>query len=78
MAIGASFCQVDRIRPVVKLSPWRTSGSQKWNGASPSFMQMAMVMVVHEIELVKFIIDHSPVNQALFKAENKRRAEAAA
>ena len=40
-ANGASFCHVDRIKPVVKSSPWRTSGSQAWRGASPTFRARA-------------------------------------
>lgn len=45
---GASFCQVERIRPVVKLRPWRTSGSQAWKGASPIFRARARVARVTE------------------------------
>lgn len=78
IAMGASFCHVDRINPVVKLSPCRTSGNQKWKGASPSFIQIAMVIVAHERGLVKSKIDHSPVSQALFKLEKRRSADAAA
>lgn len=40
---GASFCHVDRMRPVVKSSPWRTSGSQAWTGARPTFKARAIV-----------------------------------
>jgi len=45
-AKGASFCQVERISPVVRSRPWRTSGSQKWVGASPTFSARAMVTAV--------------------------------
>lgn len=44
-AKGASFCHVERIRPVVKSRPCNTSGSQKWVGASPIFIARAMVMM---------------------------------
>lgn len=43
-AKGASFCHVERIKPVVRSRPWSTSGSQKWAGASPSLSARAMVM----------------------------------
>ena len=42
-ANGASFCQVERIRPVVRSSPCSTSGSHEWTGASPIFRARAMV-----------------------------------
>lgn len=45
-AKGASFCQVERIRPVVKSSPWRTSGNQAWTGARPSLRANARVIIV--------------------------------
>jgi len=45
-AKGASFCQVERINPVVRSKPWRTSGSQKWVGARPTFSANAIVMAV--------------------------------
>ena len=43
---GASFCQVDRISPVVRSRPWRTSGSQAWRGARPTFNARARVIIV--------------------------------
>ena len=45
-AKGASFCHVERISPVVKSRPCRTSGSQECRGASPSFSARASVMMV--------------------------------
>ena len=42
-AKGASFCQVDRMRPVVRFNPCRTSGSQVCTGARPIFRARAMV-----------------------------------
>lgn len=41
--MGASFCQVDRISPVVRSSPWSTSGSQKCIGAIPTFSPRANI-----------------------------------
>ena len=43
--IGGNFMTVDRSRPVVKGEPWSTSGNQKWNGTSPSFIAMAEVRI---------------------------------
>lgn len=34
---------MDKIRPVVKVRPWRTSGSQKCKGASPILRARAIV-----------------------------------
>lgn len=44
-AKGASFCQVDRIRPVTKSRPCSTSGSQKCTGASPNLRARAKVAI---------------------------------
>lgn len=38
---GAIFCQVEMINPVLKLTPWRTSGIQRCRGARPSFSPRA-------------------------------------
>lgn len=43
---GASFCQVAMIRAVFKVEPWSTSGSQKCSGASPSFIDRAIVSIM--------------------------------
>lgn len=43
---GASFCHVERIKPVVRSSPWRTSGSQAWTGANPIFRARARMIIV--------------------------------
>lgn len=45
-ANGASFCQVDRMRPVVRFRPCSTSGSQECKGARPSFRARAIVIIV--------------------------------
>lgn len=45
-AKGASFCQVDRISPVVRSNPCRTSGSQECRGARPTFRARARVISV--------------------------------
>jgi len=46
--MGASFCQVDKIRPVVRSKPCRTSGSQACRGASPILRAKARVTIVIE------------------------------
>lgn len=38
---GANFCHVSRISPDDRGMPCATSGTQKWNGARPSFIAMA-------------------------------------
>lgn len=42
--MGANFCHVSRIRPDDRGMPCVTSGTQKWNGAIPSFIVRAIVM----------------------------------
>ena len=41
---GGSFISVESRRAVVRDVPWRTSGNQKWNGTSPSFIAIAIVI----------------------------------
>ena len=43
MVIGGNFITVESRRAVVRGEPWRTSGNQKWNGTSPSFIAIAVV-----------------------------------
>lgn len=45
-AKGAIFCQVERISPVVRSSPCRTSGNQAWRGARPTLRARARVIIV--------------------------------
>lgn len=45
-AKGASFCQVERIKPVVRLRPCKTSGSHVCKGASPIFRARAKIIIV--------------------------------
>lgn len=49
-----------RIIPDVSWVPCVTSGTQKWNGASPSFMASAMVIIYDVTGLSEFIIVHCP------------------
>lgn len=35
-----------------------TSGTQKWNGASPSFMVRAVVIMMDEVWLKIFVVVH--------------------
>lgn len=55
---GANFCHVRRIRPDVSEMPWATSGTQKWNGASPSFIVKAIVIIIDEVGFVIFMTVH--------------------
>lgn len=76
--IGGNFMAVDRSRPVIREQPCRTSGNQKWNGASPSFIAIAAVRIRHEAGQVSWVMSHCPVCHALVMLENRIRAEAAA
>lgn len=60
--MGANFCHVSRIRPDDRGIPCVTSGTQKWNGAIPSFMVRAIVMSMDAIGLNSFITVHWPEN----------------
>lgn len=60
--MGASFCHVSKIRPEDKEIPCVTSGTQKWNGAIPSFIVRAIVMSIEAIGLNSFITVHWPEN----------------
>lgn len=69
---------MDRISPVSRLSPWRTSGSQKCRGARPIFSARAMEISVAEVGLIISVMFHWPVSQAFVVPANRRRAEAVA
>src|SRR3712207_1022189 len=46
------------MRPDVSEIPCVTSGTQKWNGVSPSFMARAEVMMMDAVGLKTFVIVH--------------------
>lgn len=75
---GASFCQVDKIKPVIRSSPWRTSGSQKCTGARPSLRARAKVAMEMEAGTVKCSMAHCPVTQALVVLAKRIMAAAVA
>ena len=56
--MGASFCQVSKIRPDDKEMPCATFGTQKWNGAILSFMVRAIVKSMDAVGLDNFIMVH--------------------
>lgn len=60
--MGANFCHVSRIRPDDRGMPCVTSGTQKWNGAIPSFIVRAIVMNIDATGLNSFITVHWPEN----------------
>jgi len=66
------------MRPVVRSSPWRTSGSQKWMGASPTLSERASRVMVAGAGWESWRISHSPVSQALVKPANRITAAAVA
>ena len=53
---------MSRIRPEDKEMSCVTSGTQKWNGAIPSFMVRAIVMSIEAVGLNSFITVHWPEN----------------
>ena len=42
---GAIFCHVETISPVLRLTPWITSGIHVCIGARPSFSKRAKVII---------------------------------
>lgn len=77
-ARGASFCQVDKIRPVRRSRPCRTSGIQKCIGASPILRARAIIIIVAAMGLDMLFISHSPEIQAFVVPANKIIAAAVA
>lgn len=58
--IGAIFCQVNSSMPDDNGIPCVTSGIQKWKGDIPSFIAMAIVIMVDGMVLHIFVTVHSP------------------
>lgn len=77
-AKGASFCHVERMRPVVRLSPCSTSGSQRCMGARPILRANARVVIVVGRGWDICRISHCPVSQALVMLANRSMAVAVA
>lgn len=78
MVIGGNFMIVDSNRAVVMGEPWSTSGNQKWNGTSPSFIAIAVVSRRQDVGWVSWVMSHCPVNQALVMLEKSISVEAVA
>lgn len=78
MVIGGNFIAVDNKRAVVRDEPCSTSGNQKWNGTSPSFIAIAVVKSRHAVGWVSWVMSHCPVDHALIMLEKRTRVEAAA
>lgn len=76
--MGGNFITVDRRRPVIRGDPWSTSGNQKWNGTSPSFIAMADVRIKHDVGWVIWVMSHCPVCHALVMLANRTSVEAVA
>lgn len=58
MVSGASFCQVVSSNAVIMVDPCSTSGNQRWNGASPSFIARETVSSIHNILLCRSVMSH--------------------
>lgn len=52
------------IKPLENGSPWRTSGSQKWHGASPILNDRATIIIEYENNFKGSSADQDPVIQA--------------
>jgi hypothetical protein len=42
---GEIFCHVNKRRALIQFRPSKTSGNQKWNGAIPTFIAKASVIM---------------------------------
>ena len=69
---------MERIRPVIRSSPCRTSGSQVCRGASPIFRAMAAIIIAERMGWVICCSSHCPVSHALVVPANKIIAAAVA
>lgn len=58
--MGAIFCHVRRISPVVRGIPCVTSGTQKWKGDNPSLMARAIVIRMDAVGSNSFMMVHWP------------------
>lgn len=78
MQKGASFCHVERTSPVMRSSPWRTSGNQECRGAIPILKanEIKIRIVGRSVDI--WLISHCPVIQALVIAQNRIVAAAGA
>ena len=54
------FCRVNSSMPYDSRVPCATSGTQKWNGTIPSFMAVAVVMMIDAMVSYIFVIAHCP------------------
>lgn len=52
IVIGAIFCHVNIIIEFIQFNPSITSGNQKWNGAAPIFVKIAVSIIMDEYFLV--------------------------
>ena len=77
-ARGASFCQVDKIRPVRRSNPCSTSGIQKCIGANPILSARAVIIIALAMGFDILFISHSPVTQAFVVLANRIMAAAVA
>lgn len=75
---GASFCQVERIRPVKRSNPCRTSGIQKCMGANPILSAKAVMIIVLAMGFDMLLMSHCPVIQAFVVLANRIMAAAVA
>lgn len=75
---GAIFCHVSRIRPEDMEIPCVTSGSQKWNGANPSFIARAVVIIMDAMGFRSFETVHCPECSKLMMIPIIRSMEAVA
>lgn len=66
------------MRPVIRSSPCKTSGSQVCSGASPIFRARAIIIIVEGMGWVICCSSHCPVNQALVVLANRSMAAAVA
>lgn len=78
MANGASFCHVERISPVIRSSPCRTSGSQACRGARPIFRARAVMAIEVIMGWAICCSSHCPVSHALVVLANRSMAAAVA
>lgn len=67
---GAIFCPVINIREFTQFKPSITSGNQKWKGAAPSFVIIAVFIIIENEKFTRGLINSS-VNSNIKIAINR-------
>lgn len=74
--MGVIFCHVSKIKQLIQVKFFITSGNQKWKGAAPSFINKAESMIIIKNELIWGLKNSLNINIKI--TENNKIIEAIA